>query len=244
MPFDCRAVGYFVSKLSHINMILSFGLCYLSDEDIDIIMKPLLNVRGTNVRILFQLNGNRITDVGTASICKMICLSSLMFGLNLKVNWILPQTDISASAALKSLTEALSRNMSVSYLNLESNHITSEHIHYLILMLAFCKNLTSLQLGLNNISSALFLLAASMEQNTSLTTLELQGCCISDEDLLVLGRSLRRNKTLETLDICDNFFTSAALHLFLSLPRRFLGSCIRELTITLSHNVDPTVSLS
>ena len=234
MPFDCRAVGYFVSKLSHINMILSFGLCYLSDEDIDIIMKSLLNVRGTNVRILFQFNGNRITHIGTASICKVIRLSSLMFGLNLKMNWIPPQTDI--SAALKSLTEALSRNMSVSYLNLEGNHITSEHIHYLILMLAFCKNLTSLQLGLNNIASASFLLAASMEQNTSLTTLELQGCCISDEDLLMLGRSLQRNKTLETLDICDNFFTPVALHLFLSLLRE--GSCIRKLTVSLSHNID------
>lgn len=105
-------------------------------------------------------------------------------------------------------------------------------------MLAFCKNLTSLQLCLNNIASALFLLAASMEQNTSLTTLELQGCCISNEDLLVLGRSLRRNKTLETLDICDNFFTPAALHLFLSLLRE--GSCIRKLTVSLSHNIDPT----
>lgn len=94
MPFDCRAVGYFVSKLSHINMILSFGLCYLSDEDIDIIMKPLLNVRGTNVRILFQFNGNRITHIGTASICKIIRLSSLMFGLNLKMNWIPPQTSV------------------------------------------------------------------------------------------------------------------------------------------------------
>ena len=236
MPVDCNAVGYFISKLSSGNFYASFELCYLSDEDTEILMKPLLNIRNTDALALLQLNGNRITHIGTASICKVIRSSSIMCLLSLKGNWIPPETDI--SACLRSLVEALSTNNSVKVLNIESNHLMSEHIYYLILMVVFCNNLTTLQLGINNIASALPLFAVSLERNTSLKELGIQCCCITNESLVMLGRSLRKNKTLERLNVCDNPFSATdTLPSFLSQLRG--GSCIRELTITSSQEVCP-----
>lgn len=157
-------------------------------------------------------------------------MSSVIKVLYLGYNWHRSLTDI--NLALKYLIEGLSHNASCKQLILSNNSISAKHVYYLVLLLAFCKNVQVLSFSSNNITKGFFLISAALKYLASTRRLFLESCSICDKQLLELGRAIQFVTPLQVLALNANPFTSTGFSNFLKC---LLPATLHEGQITLSE---------
>ncbi len=89
--------------------------------------------------------------------------------------------------------------------------VTSEHVHYLVLLLTTCP-LKSFQLY-SNVREGMPLIAEALKQTISVEGVVMVDCNIGDRGLIDLGRKARTSVT--RLDVARNPFSSSAVKKFL-----------------------------
>lgn len=120
-----------------------------------------------------------------------------------------------AACNLTSLIEGLCRRRSTFDLDL-SGTISSEHTHYLVLLLTTCP-IGLFQLTGTDIRKEFPLFAAAMKHNRSVDQLWLSSCNLKDRALIDLGKALQHRKAFcfILLVVNGNHFSSSAVQEFL-----------------------------
>ena len=243
-PTDYISIGNFLAHLSNHSISLSLSRCSIRDSDLGLLFRGLLGrMQDESVAHPLQLElsfeGNDITHVGTQTlVCLMKRSAFMVKTLNLESNWAHPQTN--TLLALKYLLEALAMNLSLRSLNLSSCGMTTMHTLHLFLMLTTCcTGLQELDLSYNNVGDAggCLLAIALGCSYCSLKSINLECCDISNDTLLVMGKSLNINLTLEKLSISHNPFSHTATVTFLQQleERSCLQYLVHSIAMTDTH---------
>jgi len=111
--------------------------------------------------------------------------------------------------ALSNLIEGLSQSPSVFGLAISDNEITAKYKFYTLLVILFTKSLQFLYLSGNNLRGSMPLLAPALN-HSNLIALRLSHCCLDDNDIICLGKALKRNFTLFILDVTGNCISQYA----------------------------------
>lgn len=241
-PTDYIAIGNFFAHLSNHSISLSLSWCSIRDSDIGLLFRGLIGrmqdeSAAHQLQLELSFEGNDITHVGT----KTLLMKSSAFVvkmLNLGSNWAHPQTN--TFLALKYLLEALAMNLSLRSLNLSSCGVTTMHTLHLFLMLTICcTGLQELDLSYNSfVDAGGCLLAITLGCSyCSLKSINLECCDISNDALLVMGKSLNINQTLEKLNISQNPFSNTATVTFLQQleKRSCLQYLVHSIAMTAKH---------
>ena len=239
------AQGLSCPKITHVYFqLLSF---HLEDNEIINIVNALLSTlsQPENVQTVtlegqpqkslhFNVGGNRITHQGTKVVCQSIekLPWNTLVELDLQFNWQPNHTNM--HAALKAVvgTTCALCPPCLSSVNLSGNSITSDHAWYLVLMITTGKHLKHIHLDQNQLGTAIQLLAAAFEFNSTIEKLTLSECNVQSDGVAALGRCLQHNSTLNSLDISFNPFSAESFTDFLSLQRNSSKSVLREVTIS------------
>ena len=241
-PTDYIAIGNFLGHLSNHSISLSLSWCSIRDSDIGLLFRGLIGrmqdeSAAHQLQLELSFEGNDITHVGT----KTLLMKSSAFVvkmLNLGSNWAHPQTN--TFLALKYLLEALAMNLSLRSLNLSSCGVTTMHTLHLFLMLTICcTGLQELDLSYNSfVDAGGCLLAIALGCSyCSLKSINLECCDISNDALLVMGKSLNINQTLEKLNISQNPVSNTAMVTFLQQleKRSCLQYLVHSIAMTATH---------
>ena len=193
LPQDCLSIGYFLASIAvsykgefKVNLIS----CSLGDVGIKILMQSLCRSLDPHSEITGHLSVylgyNKITEEGASYIAEVLGTTRALKKLYLGVNPI-------GDKGLQYIAEALTTNTSLIELNLWSCslRITKESGPTLTEMLQKNKTLRELNLSINKTISdnqASFIIEG-LKKNTTLTTLDLRRCSITDEGIRLIQSS-------------------------------------------------------
>ena len=156
---------------------------------------------------------------------------SLLSDINFAHCWSSNQVTTNLTYLIEGLCR---RSLSSIRLGLDlSGNITTEHAHYLVLLLTACP-LHLFQLSHTDIRQAMPLIAEALKHNVGLRQIFFSGCNIGDRSLLHLGKALQVNKTVALLVVDQNLFSSSAVKAFLrsqfssGLLRMDIGRALNE----------------
>lgn len=243
-PTDYIAIGNFLAHLSNHSISLSLSWCSIRDSDLGLLFRGLIGrmqdeFGAHQLQLELRFEGNDITHVGTQTLLFLIKSSAFVVKmLNLESNWAHPQTN--TLLALKYLSEALAMNLSLRSLNLSSCGMTTMHTLHLFLMLTICcTGLQELDLSYNSFGDAggCLLAIALGCSYCSLKSINLECCDISNDVLLVMGKSLNINQKLEKLNISHNPFSHTAMITFFKQleKRSCLQYLVHSIAMTAKH---------
>ena len=156
----------------------------------------------TNADVSLVLCSCQITHEGVHTLCRLVKSVQFITELRLSSNLFPPFSDI--PAALKILTETLSRTPTLISLDLAGNSLRPQHAWLLVLLIAVSAGLQQIYLNRNFIGSGIQILSAAFGMNPNLQLIALSGCHINDAGLLSLGNSLHNSSTLKVLTIPHN----------------------------------------
>ena len=257
-PSDCACIGYFASNICHkkscgINLIS----CRIGDSGVHLLLKditekkpkPFMRYPVTNLFPGLDINDfpkefqkgalmlprcveldlidNNITHHGTQFIGRALRNTSVITNLSLGFNWCPSSTN--RGTAFKYLIEGLSRNTSCKFLSFSGMNLKPYHTHYLVLLIAVCKNLDCLSLENNPcLGNSMPLLASALKHNKNLKSFYADGCGITDQHLLALADGLRHNQSMINLSIEKNDYS---VHAAVKLIRHLTSSSITRVTM-------------
>ena len=89
--------------------------------------------------------------------------------------------------ALKCLIEGLTNNYSCNSIDLSANHFGASHIYHIILFLRCCSHIEYLEFKYHDLSKVVSLFSHAVAL-TSLLSLNISHCNISDSELKILGK--------------------------------------------------------
>ena len=186
-------IGYFLASIAVSykgEFIVNLGVCSLGDVGIKILMQSLCRSLDPHCEItghlIVYLDNNEITEEGASYIAEVLGTTRALRKLYL---WGNPIGD----KELQYIAEALTTNTSLIKLNLSNCllRITEENGPTLTEMLQRNKTLRKLDLSWNKAISddqASFIIEG-LKKNTTLTTLNLRGCRITDEGIRLIQSS-------------------------------------------------------
>ena len=220
-PLDCLSLGYYINAKSFMpkSQTVAFDL-YGSNIDptgIRLLFSELkkgINCR-TEVRVQLGLAKNKLKKESVLSLKELFCGQSNLEGIGLCACFDPYVVDL--NFVLKSLIEGLSENSSCGFIDLSQNYFNSSHIHYFILMLRSCPQLYWLDLKYFDLSRVMPLFSSALPFTTTLQSLDVSCCNISDSELIQLGTKLSVHRSLGQLQIWGNPFTDDGLTNFLKL---------------------------
>ena len=231
-PRDCLSLGYFgriksFSKcrppsyvsFNQFEHILAFNLCSCSLGDTGILALTTELRKNidffTPVRIQLLLSYNQLNQTSLQSIKALVSGVSNTESLDLGI-CLNPQT-VDLKLALKLLIEGLHRS-TCRQLDISQNYFNVLHIHYLLLLLRSCLQLRWLSMKSFNLRKldAMRLFCEALKLS-SLNTVDLTSCGITDSGLAELGKAVSRNDQLVHLRMFENNFGDRALAEFLQL---------------------------
>ena len=211
-PADCLSIGYFILNFPQ-KMQFIFAYCYISDAAVESLIKPLRKPCYSEPgRIALVLTYNRLGDNAAQCIGNTLAQTSALGRLYL-FGCFDPTSNI--KGALKHIIEGISRSPCFERLALCNCCLGPEHGYHLALMIAV-SNLQQLCLARNNIGRVTHLIVNAVI-HSKIQGLLLSDCCISDRELLSIGVALQGNKSLVSLCIDGNLFSSFSLTKFLQL---------------------------
>ena len=190
LPQDCLSIGYFLGSIA-VSYKGEFGVhlavCSLGDVGIKILMQSLCRSLDPHCEITgplsVYLGFNKITEEGASYIAEVLGTTRALRKLYL---WHNPIGD----KGLQYIAEALTTNTSLIELNLQfcSLRITEENGPTLTEMLQKNKTLRELNLSVNKDNQASFIIEC-LKKNTTLKTLDLRHCSITDEGIHLIQSS-------------------------------------------------------
>ena len=211
---DCLSIGYFILNKCLVCKELRVNLdyCYISDTEIEILIKHIRQIPSNVPGIHLGLGGNTMSHRAIKLISDTLIHTSALRAIELFGCLHPAITDI--KSALKYLIEGVSRSTSLGILEIDKCSLGTVHTYHLALLAAVC-NTTNLGLPWNNIRSAIPFIAEAIKHNRAIKVLNLAGCHIYDRELMLLGGALQQNNDLISLNIVQNPFSSSALSRFL-----------------------------
>ena len=220
-PLDCLSLGYYINAKSFMPKSQTLRFC-LDGCSIDIIgirllfteLKKDINYH-TDVRVQLILLHNMFNEESVLYLKELLRGQSNLEGISLCGCFDPSVVDL--NFVFKSLIEGLSDNSSCKYIDLSCNHFSSSHIYYFILMLRYCPPLTKLTLTSYDLSRVMPLFSSALLFTTTLYSLNVSLCNISDSELVQLGTEVSICRSLEQLYIGGNPFTDDGLTNFLKL---------------------------
>ena len=216
-PMDCLSLGYFIAnKCLQESLHVDLMHCHIGDIGTEVLVKQLkqLNIKPPRVPPLcIELSDNSLTQTGMKFVSEVLGQSLLIRGLMLAECWKVGMTDQDRHQGLEHLIEGLSQSSCMA-LNLQLNGLSEEHVQQIMIR---CHHLTHFNMSDNVIENPPVKIAEVLKRNTSLKSMFMCNCNITDEVLLLLGKALQSNKTLEQLDVRNNPFSSSAITNFLGL---------------------------
>ena len=229
-PLECLAVGYYMQVKSRIPKTrlrhISLYNCSVDHLGMHLLFTELKKniTRRTRGRVHLILTNIKFDKDLLHPLKELAQGQSNLAGLGLQ-NCFDPLL-VNLSSALKYLIEGLSNNSSCEFVDLKANHFNSTHIYHFILMFRFCPQLKCLYLGLFDLSNIMPLFCSALTF-TTLLYLDLTECNISDSELILLGKSVSKLRSLVHLKIHDNPYTDSGLMDFLKF---FLNNPYSRLT--------------
>ncbi len=189
--------------------LLDIGDCSIGDVGLEALMTQLRQSAETSTVSCIDrrlgLEGNTITSQSmklVSTVLQTPFLSYISFG-----DWLPTQV----ATNLTYLIEGLSRR-STSFDVALPDTVTSEHVHYLVLLLTTCR-LHLFQLMYSNVREDIPLVAEALKRNISLQEVRIVDCNIGDKGVIDLGQKVRTSVT--ELDVPWNPFSSSAVKKFL-----------------------------
>ena len=211
-PVDCLSIGYFIRHASAKVVLVNIDLqqCCISDTEVGVLIRQ---VQGSETRVFvyLQLDYNIMSHRAIESLSDALRSSALIVGISLTGCWHPAITDI--KLALKYLIEGVSRSKSLETLALEECYLSSAHRYHLAL-LARVSKIKILDVSSNNVRSAIPFIAEATKHNR-IQRLHVFKCCISDEELKLLGEALQHNAVMH-MTIFGNPFSLGAFTSFLN----------------------------
>lgn len=195
-----------------------FAASGIHDSQASLLVDHFRNLDSTAdscLTVSLNFEQNRISHSGVGCLSNFIQSTSMIYELDLSGNWSPEETDI--DLALKLLVEGLSQNNSLNVFNLAINSLTVKHSWYLFFIFLVGTRLVKVDLSWNYIHLGVTILSLALAVNKSLVTLLLSVCGITDAELFSLGKALTRNRTIETLVLSYNAFSSSAFVCFLRM---------------------------
>ena len=221
-PLDCLSLGNYIHAKSSVHksqtLLFDLSCCAIDPIGIRLLfteLKKCINYR-TEVRVNLVLAKNKFTKESVLSLKELVRGQSNLESLSL-IDCFDPLL-IDLNLALKSLIEGLSDNTSCRNIILSLNHFDSFHIYYFILMLISCSQIDTFELHYYDLSKVMPLFC-SVLPFTTITSLTVSYCNISDSELILLGTEIIRCKFLMYLSINGNPFTDRGLCTFLTVLR-------------------------
>ena len=215
-PSDCIAIGYFLrmyalSVKEESAVMFQMGQC--SDTGMALFMRELR--KGVNVvtptKLLMRFYYCDLRTTALSGLGDLVRgYSSIM---SLQISFCISPTY--ADIALKSLTEGLANGSSCRNIILTDSGVRSVHIHYLVLLL-ICSSLEALSICLGDIQKGMDLFSEAVKF-TRLRRLSLVNLAIDDRGLFLLGKGIRANVHLKSLDFCENPISIEGMVCFLML---------------------------
>ncbi len=207
-PTDCLSIGYFMAHRS--SCFLDITYCTIGDVGLEALMTQLRQSAETSTvsstdRRLF-LSGNAITTQSMKLMSTVLQTPFLSY-IAFTDCWLPTQV----ATNLTYLIAGLSRRSTPFDVALPDT-VTSEHVHYLVLLLATCR-LKFFQLGGSSVRECMPLIAEAFKQSTSSVGVNMLYCNIGDRGLIDLGQKARTSVT--ELHIALNPFSSSAVKKFL-----------------------------
>ena len=257
-PSDCACIGYFASNVCHkrscgINLlgcrIGDSGVCLLLKDITEKKPRPFMRYPITNLHpgidittipkedqigalmlprcVELELTDNNLTHHGTRCIGKALRTTSVITLLHLGFNWHPSATN--RGTAFKYLIEGLSRNTSCKFVSFLGMDLKPYHTHYLVLLIAVCKNLDCLSLESNAcLGNSMLLLGSALKYNSNLTKFYADDCGITDQHLLALVDGLQHNQSMAHLCVDMNYYS---VHAAVQLIRHLTSSSITIVTM-------------
>ena len=233
-PMDCLSLGYFLAnKCLQESLFVDLMHCHIGDIGTEVLVKQLkqLNIKPPRVPPLWiELSCNSLTQTGMKFVSEVLGQSSLIRALLLADCWKVGMTIQDRHQGLEHLIKGLSQS-SCKLLTLRHNSLSEEHVQQIMIS---CHHLTYFNMSDNVIENPPVKIAEVLKHNTSLKLMFMRNCNITDEVLLLLGKALQSNKSLEQLDVKNNPFSSSAITKFLEL---FINSDSGLTTLQFSHTL-------
>ena len=220
-PIDCLSLGYYIRTKSYSitrPIIMAFDLngCSIDHVGVRILFiqlkKDISRDTGACARVQLSLARNKFDKESLPYLKELVQGQSNLEALSLR-NCFDPSI-VDLHSALKYLIEGLSKHSSCGFIDLSANYFDSTHIHYIIVMLRACRQIYWLELRCYDLSRVMPLFSKAVVL-TTLRSLDVSYCNISDSDLVMLGRRIRINWFLKHLCIYDNPITPGGVSKFL-----------------------------
>ena len=217
-PMDCLSLGVYIHAKSVSvtqQVIMAFDLlgCSIDNDGMRILFNELKRdiKQRTVARVQLLVAKNKFDKESLPLLKTLVQGQSNLEGLGL-CNCFDPSV-VDLRYALKCLIEGLSSNSSCRFIDLSANYLNSSHIHYIILMLRVCHQIYWMDLKWYDLSRVMPLFSRAVHM-TTLFSLDVSNCNISDSDLVLLGQSIHNN-CLHNLCIHGNPITHDGLSKFL-----------------------------
>ena len=221
-PLDCLSLGYNINAKSFLprSQIITFTLCSNIDPNgmrlLFTELKKGINCR-TKVRVQLVLGQYKLNKKSVLSLKELLRGQSNLEAISLPAWQCFDPSVVDLNFVLKSLIEGLSDNSSCVLIDLSDNCFDSSHVHYFILMLRYCHQIAFLTLTSYDLSRVMPLFSSVLLFTTTLYSLNVSCCNISNYDLIQLGLKMSICRSLEQLLIWGNPFTDDGLTNFLKL---------------------------
>ncbi len=208
-PTDCLSIGYFMAHQSYCTLDLSY--CSIGDVGLEALMTQLRQRAETSTVSCtdreLHITGNTITSQ-SMKLVSAVLQTPILSEIHFFACWLPTQV----ATNLTYLIEGLSRR-STSFSVALPETVTSEHVHYLVLLLTTCR-LKSFRLYNSNVREGMPLIAEALKQTTSVVRVAMVNFCnIGDRGLIDLGQKARTSVT--QLAVPWNPFSSSAVKKFL-----------------------------
>ena len=151
---------------------VNLGNCYISDTEIEILIKHIRQVPSCRPKVSLYLN-NIMSHRVIKSISDTLIQTSVLQVLLFDKCFHPAVTDI--KSAIKYLIDGVSRNTSLTHLTIIHCSLSSAHAYHVALLVAVC-NSACLDLPFHNIRSAIPFIAEAIKYNTLIEELTLCGC--------------------------------------------------------------------
>ena len=222
IPSDCLCIGYLMacvcgSSLESDALEVDLSSAYIGDRGCKFLLKDLVSISTQNVTTTLRLSlpGSQLSEVGLQSLTDFLCSSGSQALKELTLGYKEPSVaiyiDVSESDLLLPLSKALEINRTLNELSLVKSNLRVNEANGQALanMLKTNRSLLVLNLAKNPEigNQGAMCLAEGLKMNSTLKTLNLNGCGITSEGTKYMAHALTVNKTLQNFYIERNEIT-------------------------------------
>jgi len=150
-----------------------------------------------------DISRNRISDIGTKSLCLQLIRNSILVNLNLCDNDLGYQF-------LKSFYSSIKLGTSIKRLNLSKNHFDSKCSDYLILILRDFPTIKCIDLSHNPLRDECAVeVLRTISENTNLKYVDISGTQITDNSRYSLSKIISKSKKIKWISLASNKLTDS-----------------------------------